>query len=102
MEGNGKFIDNYHNYYLGQFKNNLPNGKGIICNKNGNIIYEGDFVNGKREGSGKLIDEDGNYYIGQFKDGLRNGRGKVYLPNGIMIYQGIFINDKSTLNCIIN
>ena len=101
-EGKGKSIYEDNSYYIGQFKNDMPNGKGIYYDKNGNIRYEGDFVNGKREGFGKIIDEDGNYYIGQFKGGLRNGRGKVYLPNGIMIYQGIFINDKSTLNCTIN
>ena len=61
---------------------------------NGNIMYEGDFINGKKEGNGKLIDENGNYYIGQFKNDLRNGRGKMFLSNGIIIYIGIFINDK--------
>ena len=95
------FYDNGE-YYIGQFKDNKFNGKGIKYDKNGNIIYEGDFINGRREGNGKMFDEIGNYYIGQFKDNLRNGKGKVFLPNGIMIYNGIFINDKSTLNCIIN
>ena len=95
-------FDENGNYYIGQFKDDLINGKGTLYNKNGNIIYEGDWINNKKEGNGKWIDGCGNYYIGQFKDNLRNGKGKVYLPNGIMIYDGIFINDKSTLNCIIN
>ena len=29
------------NYYIGQFKNNLKNGKGILYYKSGNIKYEG-------------------------------------------------------------
>ena len=87
---------------MAKFKDDLPNGKGTEYYKNGNIKYEGDYINGKREGNGKFIDEDGNYYIGQFKNDLRNGIGKVFLSNGINIYKGIFINDKSTLNCIIS
>ena len=49
-------IDEDGNYYIGQFKDNLRNGKGIYYNKNGNIIYEGDWINSKAEGIGKLID----------------------------------------------
>ena len=45
---------------------------------NGNIQYEGDWINNKREGNGKYIWEDGEYYIGQWKNGLRNGKGKEY------------------------
>jgi len=48
--GNGKYIWIDGKYYIGQFKNGLPNGKGIEYYKNGNIRYEGDFVNGIYEG----------------------------------------------------
>ena len=34
-------------YFLGQFKNGLRNGKGIEYYKNGNIKYEGNFINGE-------------------------------------------------------
>ena len=40
-------------YYIGELFNNLKHGKGIIYYKNGNIKYEGDFINDKREGNGK-------------------------------------------------
>ena len=56
--------------------------------QNGNIIYEGDFVNGKYEGNGKEIYGEGFYYIGQFKNNLRNGKGKIYYPNGNIMYEG--------------
>ena len=74
FEGNGKYIFKDGSYYIGQWKNNLRNGKGIYYHSNGNIIYEGDYVNDKREGNGKLAMEHGEYYIGQFKNGLRNGK----------------------------
>ena len=32
-------------YYIGQSKNGLRNGRGIQYNKNGDIIYEGEFIN---------------------------------------------------------
>jgi len=30
IEGNGKYIFENGNYYIGQFKNDLRNGKGIL------------------------------------------------------------------------
>ena len=61
---------------------------------NGNIIYEGDFVNNKPEGNGKDIYQNGDYYIGQFKNGLRNGIGTMYYSNGNIMYEGDLVNDK--------
>ena len=62
--GKGKIIFYNGNYYIGQFKNGLRNGKGTEYYKNGNIKYEGDFIDGIREGNGKYIYENGSYYIG--------------------------------------
>ena len=42
-------------YYIGQYKNDLRNGKGNNFYSNGNIEYKGDFVNGKRDGIGHFI-----------------------------------------------
>ena len=36
---NGKYIYEDDKYYIGKFKNNIPNGKGIKYYKNGNIIF---------------------------------------------------------------
>ena len=58
-EGNGKYIWEDGEYYVGQFKNNLPNGKGISYYSNNKIKYEGDYINGKFDGNGKYIWEDG-------------------------------------------
>ena len=42
---NGQYIWEDDKYYIGEFKNNIPNGKGIKYYKNGNILYEGDWIN---------------------------------------------------------
>ena len=43
-----KLIVQNGNYYISQFKDDEPNGKGIIYDKDGNIIYEGDLINGEK------------------------------------------------------
>ena len=48
-----------------EFKKGLMNGKGILYYKNGQIKYEGDWVDGNSEGYGKNIVESGDYYIGE-------------------------------------
>ena len=62
-------------------QNDLRHGKGIVYDKNSNIIYEGDFVDDKYEGYGKLIYENGSYYIGSFKNGIPHGEGRMYEKN---------------------
>ena len=54
-EGKGKYIDADGNYYIGEFKKGLKHGKGVEYDRNNNLRYEGDFINGKYEGNGKLI-----------------------------------------------
>ena len=48
---NGKYIYGDGKYYIGQFKNYIPNGKGIKYYNNENILYNGNFINGKPEGN---------------------------------------------------
>ena len=76
----------------------LKNGKGILYYSNGNIIYDGDWINDKKEGNGKYIDEDGKYYIGEFKNDLQNGKGILYYSNRNIIYDGYWINGKFLKN----
>ena len=54
-EGNGKFIWENGEYYIGEYLNDLKNGKGKIYYNNNSIKYDGDFVNDKFEGKGKFI-----------------------------------------------
>ena len=92
-EGNGKFIYKDGSYYIGQWKNNLPNGKGAFFNKNGKLIYEGNFVNKEFEGYGKLMIKNGDYYKGFFVRGSFQGQGEYFYKNGEK-YSGDFLNGK--------
>ena len=85
-------------YFIGEWKNNLRNGKGIKYYKNGNIKYNGEYYKDKFEGLGKYIWENGEYYIGQWKNDLRNGKGTMYYSNGKIIYEGDWINDNFVTN----
>ena len=46
-EGNGKYIYENGNYYIGSWLNGVKHGKGILYNKNNTIKCEGDFIKGK-------------------------------------------------------
>lgn len=86
IEGKGIFYsDEKKMTYKGYFKNNLFDGKGqqifeILDKKK--LIYEGMFKNGKREGKGKFIFEDGNIYEGDFSNDKFNGEGYFKWKDG--------------------
>ena len=88
-----KMIHENGNYYIGPWVNGSANGKGTIYYKNGSILYEGNFVEGKYDGKGKENYENGTYYIGQFLGGFRHGKGVLYYKNRSILYEGDFAND---------
>ena len=94
-EVNGTRYYENGDYYIGEFKNDHRNGKGVEYYKNGNKKYEGDFFNSKYEGYGKYIYENGDYYIGEFKNGFFHGNGKEYSKDGNIKFEGEFIEGKN-------
>ena len=82
------------NYYQGEEKKGIRQGKGIEYYHNGGIKYDGYWLNDLPEGEGKFIDKKGDYYIGQFKQGLKHGKGKEYFKDGKEIYEGDYVNGK--------
>jgi len=82
------------NYYIGELKNEIPNGKGTLYNKKGKIKYEGNFYDGKFTANGKFIYDNGNYYEGQFINGVKQGKGIIYNKNGDILYEGEFNSGK--------
>ena len=54
-------------YYIGEFQNGLKNGQGVQYYKNGNIQYEGIFVNNRFKGPEKNLNKC-EFYIGLNND----------------------------------
>ena len=99
-----KFFHNFlplehGNYYSGGIKNELKNdlmhGKGKIYYKEGNVLYDGEFIKDKFDGNGTYFDKEGNYYKGKWKNGLKHGKGITYFKNGRKQYEGQFIEGKA-------
>ena len=83
--------------YLGEMKNGLKVGKGILYydkdNKNKREKYEGDFKNDKPDGKGILFWVDGSRYEGEWKNDKKEGKGKIIYSNGAW-YEGDWKNGK--------
>ena len=67
--------------YEGNWKNDKTEGKGVIYYTDG-ARYEGDFKNDKVEGRGIMYLSNGSRYEGEFKDGNMDGKGIIYVDNG--------------------
>ena len=91
----GKEYDSENNLiFFGEYLNGKRNGKGYEFNKD-NIIFEGEYLNGKRNGKGREYDDYGNLiFEGEYLNGKRNGKGKEYDRNGLLIFEGIYLNDE--------
>ena len=91
FEGKGELEIIGISKYKGEFKNDLPNGKGILNDYEKGYTYEGDFIEGKKDGKGILEYIDGTKYEGEFKNDLYHGNGLMIFNNGNK-YEGQFLN----------
>ena len=84
----------FHNgdSFIGYFKENKFDGYGKFKYKNLGEVYEGQFINGKRQGIGKYFYKNGDIYEGYWMDDMRNGYGYIKFFNGDW-YQGMFVKD---------
>ena len=66
---------------------------GMKYDKEGKVIYELNNVNGK----GKVYDNNNNNLLifeGEYLNGKRNGKRKKYYIGGNLLFEGAYINDK--------
>jgi len=77
----GIFKDLMNNKYIGENKNKIKEGYGIMHYSNGSK-YEGEWKNNKREGYGIFYFSNGDKYEGEFKNNKREGYGIQYYSNG--------------------
>ena len=81
----------------GRYKKDGINGYGqefsLDCD---NLVFEGEYLNGKRNGTGKEYTKWGNelMFEGEYLNGKRNGKGKEYYYNGMLEYEGEYLNGK--------
>ena len=78
---------------------NIKNGNGIeyqINNiKKDNIIFKGEYLNGKRNGKGKEFYSNGKIkFEGEYLIGERNGKGKEFYFDGKLKFEGEYLNGK--------
>jgi len=60
---------------------------------NDNLLFEGEYLNGKRNGKGKEYYYDEIIFNGEYKNGKRNGSGKEYEFSNL-IFKGEYLNGK--------
>ena len=95
IKWNGKGYDE-----KGNLAYEIINGRGKIreYDKLDNLIFEGEYLNGKRNGKGKEYDKMKNLiFEGEYLNGKRNGIGKEYVGNGLivlMVFEGEYLNGK--------
>ena len=77
--------------YIGEYKNNMRNGKGKIYynqkNENNRYSYEGDWKDDLFDGKGILKYNNNDVHIGEWKSGIMEGKGTLILNNGD-VYKG--------------
>ena len=98
-ESNGlvKEIDYSHDdgslIYEGEYLNGKRNGKGKEL-YSGKIDYEGEYKDGKRSGKGREYFYNNKLkFEGEYRNGKRNGEGKEYYDNGVLKFEGVYLND---------
>lgn len=81
--------------YLGNLVNNIRRGRGYRLYPN-KKVYIGDFVDGLKEGKGILLNQQGEIqYEGDYLEDKMHGKGKVLLPEKFLYY-GELENDNIT------
>ena len=78
----------------------LKNGTGKVKEYDdyGDLIFEGEYLNGLRNGKGKEYYDNGKLmFEGEYLNGLRNGKGKEYGYDGDLIFEGEYFNGEKLL-----
>ena len=60
----------------------------------GNLIFVGEYLNGKRHGKGKEYYIEKIKFEGEYLNGKRHGKGKEYWNNGKVLFEGEYLNGK--------
>ena len=75
--------------YVGEFRNDARNGKGIFTYPDG-ANYVGEFADNEKQGQGTFTWPNGAKYVGTFAEGIPNGNGTEYGPDGSQVRTGLW------------
>lgn len=92
-EGRVRILNSSHNViYEGLFQDGACNGKGLIYDEQGHVLYRGLMVNNRmQDEEGQLFYKDGTLaYHGAIKDNYKDGTGVQYRTDGTLEYEGEF------------
>ena len=93
-EGRGVFYDEKNDMILvTTWKDQDESSFGQIYNYLGNLVYEGEMVNGIANGKGTFFFPGGEKYYGNFENGIMEGNGIFYWDDGSR-WEGTFSNNK--------
>ena len=74
----------------------IKDGKGNIKEYNfySKLLFEGEYLNGKRNGKGKEYnyENDKFEFEGEYLNGKKNGKGKEYYKDGKLMFEGEYSN----------
>ena len=98
INGTGK-IKEYTDFgqilFEGEYLNGKKNGIGKEYRTNGKLLFEGEYLNGQWKKGKKYGDEFIGYkieYEGEFKNGVPNGKGKKYDAASRLMNEGEYAN----------
>ena len=96
INGNGKIKEYMYGELIfeGEYLNGEKNGKGKEYNRIGELVFEGEYLNGKRNGKGKEYYDGKLIFEGEYLNEERNGNGKEYDYNGKLVFEGEYLNNK--------
>ena len=94
---NAKVYNAYDDKLLfeGEYLKGKRNGKGKEYDYDGKLLFEGEYLNGKRNGKGKEYNNYGDLtFEGEYLNGQMNGKGKEYDYNGKLMFEEEYLNGK--------
>ncbi len=81
---------------------NNGNGKAIVFDDDGELQFEGEYLNWKANQKGKEYNESRLKYEGEYLNGERNENGKEYDKNGKIIFYGEYLDGKRCMEWVKN
>lgn len=82
--------------WSGDCQDGFAAGKGVLrWTEDGkpDMVFDGEYRNGKRNGHGVLTTPDGEIFDGEFRNDKRNGHGVLTTPDGKKV-EGVWVNDE--------